>query len=149
MRGSWLYLGVGCVGVLWSGWVACSDSPGTGQDADAAVLQDAAPSDAATTTDGASVDSAIQADGALEDSGLPGADAAVDGGTTPDGGQPGTGCITGSFSPYYGNFHAHTSDSDGEGTPAQAFDMARNQGLLDIQVVTDHLEQLYELWGAD
>ncbi|MBW2262664.1 MAG: hypothetical protein JRG91_11875 [Deltaproteobacteria bacterium] len=53
------------------------------------------------------------------------------------------GCIEGTFQPYWGNFHAHTSHSDGAGTPAEAFAYARDAAGLDIMAVTDHLEQLY------
>jgi len=52
------------------------------------------------------------------------------------------GCIAGTFQPYWGNLHAHTSNSDGEGTPEQAFAWARDMAGLDILVVTDHLEYL-------
>lgn len=54
-----------------------------------------------------------------------------------------SGCLTGEFTAYFGNFHAHTGNSDGEGNPDQAFAYARDTGGLDIQAVTDHLEQLY------
>ncbi len=53
------------------------------------------------------------------------------------------GCIEGDFDPYWGNFHAHTSYSDGDGIPAEAFAHARDVAGLDMLVVTDHLEQLY------
>jgi len=53
------------------------------------------------------------------------------------------GCVEGMFRPYWGNMHAHTSNSDGDGTPAEAFAYARDVAGLDIMVVTDHLEQLY------
>jgi len=53
------------------------------------------------------------------------------------------GCVEGDFNPYWGDLHAHTSYSDGEETPADAFAYARDVGQLDIMVVTDHLEQLY------
>jgi hypothetical protein len=53
------------------------------------------------------------------------------------------GCIQGDFEPYWGVLHAHTSYSDGEETPADAFAWARDMAGLDIMVVTDHLEQLY------
>ena len=69
-----------------------------------------------------------------------GADAGADAG-------PWNGCVEGSFSPYFGNFHAHTADSDGEGSPADAFTMARDVAGLDMMAVTDHLEQLYNLLG--
>lgn len=39
---------------------------------------------------------------------------------------------------YFGLLHAHTSDSDGEGSPDDAFSMARDQAKLDFFAVTDH-----------
>ncbi|RKX45796.1 MAG: phosphotransferase [Thermotogae bacterium] len=39
---------------------------------------------------------------------------------------------------YFGNLHAHTAYSDGQGDPAQAFQHARNIAGLDFQAVTDH-----------
>ncbi|HPQ70725.1 MAG TPA: hypothetical protein PKW95_16490 [bacterium] len=56
------------------------------------------------------------------------------------------GCIEGEYDPYWGNLHAHTGYSDGELTPADAFEYARDEGGLDIQLITDHLEQLYLPW---
>ena len=56
---------------------------------------------------------------------------------TPDG------CIQGAFNPYWGVLHAHTSYSDGELTPADAFAYGRQEGKLDILVITDHNEMLY------
>ena len=53
------------------------------------------------------------------------------------------GCITGQFAPFLGNLHAHTSYSDGQLEPKDAFAHARDVAGLDIMVVTDHLEQLY------
>lgn len=53
------------------------------------------------------------------------------------------GCIEGDFEPYWGVLHSHTSYSDGDGLPADAFEHARDAAGLDIMVVTDHLEQLY------
>lgn len=53
------------------------------------------------------------------------------------------GCIQGEFDPYWGVLHAHTGYSDGELTPADAFAYGRDEGHLDILVITDHLEQLY------
>ncbi|MCW5769304.1 MAG: CehA/McbA family metallohydrolase [Phycisphaeraceae bacterium] len=38
---------------------------------------------------------------------------------------------------YFGNLHAHTSYSDGSGTPAMAFDHARLRGL-DFMAITEH-----------
>jgi hypothetical protein len=60
--------------------------------------------------------------------------------------RPRTGCVEGDFTAFRGNLHAHTSSSDGTGTPADAFAMAREAGL-DIQVISDHLEQLYDASG--
>ncbi|HPY19484.1 MAG TPA: DUF3604 domain-containing protein [Polyangiaceae bacterium] len=54
-----------------------------------------------------------------------------------------TGCLVGDYQPYFGNLHAHTSYSDGKGLPSEAFAHARQQAGLDVQVITDHLEQLY------
>jgi hypothetical protein len=53
------------------------------------------------------------------------------------------GCIEGDFFPFWGNLHSHTSYSDGDGIPAEAFAYARDVAGLDMLVVTDHLEQLY------
>ncbi|MDK2945242.1 MAG: hypothetical protein PWQ24_1957, partial [Mesotoga sp.] len=39
---------------------------------------------------------------------------------------------------FFGNIHAHTSYSDGQGTPEEAFEHARNSGVVDIQAITDH-----------
>lgn len=39
---------------------------------------------------------------------------------------------------FFGNLHAHTSYSDGSGTPAQAFARARDVGKLDFMAVTEH-----------
>jgi hypothetical protein len=79
---------------------------------------------------------------------------ADDGGVTQDDGPPPqsdaapqqdavSGCLiaTGQ-SPYWGNLHAHTNYSDGTGTPAAAYDYARYTAGLDIQVLTDHVEQI-------
>jgi hypothetical protein len=71
--------------------------------------------------------------------------------TRPDASVPDTvpqhrvlpGCVQGTFSPYFGNLHAHTSYSDGKLTPKEAFVYARDVAKLDVLVVTDHLEQLY------
>ncbi len=46
------------------------------------------------------------------------------------------------YSLYFGGTHSHTSFSDGQGTPAEAFDFARNEAHLDFWAVTDHYEQL-------
>ena len=42
---------------------------------------------------------------------------------------------------YFGNLHSHTSYSDGEGTPAEAFLWARDAGL-DFYAITDHAEMM-------
>jgi len=48
----------------------------------------------------------------------------------------------GAYSPFLGQMHAHTTYSDGrDGVPADAYDMARANGL-DWFAVTDHLEYL-------
>ncbi len=56
------------------------------------------------------------------------------------------GCMKGEFTAYFGNFHAHTGNSDGEGDPDSALAYARDSGGLDIQAITDHLEQLYDYY---
>ena len=55
---------------------------------------------------------------------------------------------------FFGNIHAHTSYSDGQGTPEEAFEHARNSGAVDIQAITDHDHDLnYKLpdgsWKLD
>src|SRR5215470_17383292 len=39
---------------------------------------------------------------------------------------------------FFGNLHSHTSYSDGSGTPAEAYNHARNVAHLDFLVITDH-----------
>ncbi len=39
---------------------------------------------------------------------------------------------------YFGNFHAHTSYSDGSGTPKEAYKYARETGDLDFLAITEH-----------
>lgn len=39
---------------------------------------------------------------------------------------------------YYGSFHAHTDNSDGQGTLAEADAYARDQGKFDFFILTDH-----------
>jgi|GEM_PF-2179810 len=57
------------------------------------------------------------------------------------------GCVQGDFKAYWGNLHAHTSYSDGELTPAKAFDHAR-AAKLDFMWVTDHKGQMsQDQWG--
>ncbi len=46
---------------------------------------------------------------------------------------------------FFGNLHSHTGNSDGEGTPAEAFAYARDVADIDFLAVTDHLEQIYYL----
>lgn len=60
---------------------------------------------------------------------------------------PPAGCIQGDFFVRFGNFHSHTGNSDGEENPESAFNYGRDSGGLDILAVTDHLEQLYTLYG--
>ena len=43
---------------------------------------------------------------------------------------------------YFGNLHAHTSISDGKLMPSDAYTYARNTAHLDIEAVTDHVEQI-------
>lgn len=51
--------------------------------------------------------------------------------------------------PYFGLLHAHTSYSDGEGMPAQAFAYARDSAGLDFLALTDHGELLSDSEWAD
>ncbi len=39
---------------------------------------------------------------------------------------------------YFGNLHAHTSYSDGKGTPAEAYEYARDVAKLDFLAITEH-----------
>jgi len=43
---------------------------------------------------------------------------------------------------FYGNLHSHTSYSDGQLTPIDAYTYARDSAGLDFHAVTDHMEQL-------
>ncbi|BBI35649.1 hypothetical protein KCTCHS21_50480 [Cohnella abietis] len=45
---------------------------------------------------------------------------------------------TGDEKNYYGSLHAHTLNSDGQGTLAEAYTYARDQGKFDFFIVTDH-----------
>ena len=45
---------------------------------------------------------------------------------------------TGGEKNYYGSLHAHTQNSDGQGTLAEAYTYARDQGKFDFFIVTDH-----------
>lgn len=44
----------------------------------------------------------------------------------------------GGWNVYYGHLHNHTSDSDGEGTPADAYTHARDVAGLDFMGISDH-----------
>jgi hypothetical protein len=46
------------------------------------------------------------------------------------------------YGTYFGYLHSHTSYSDGEGTPDEAYRHARDQGEMDFFAVTDHSELL-------
>jgi hypothetical protein len=129
---SWILAMAGCLALVGCG----KGAAGTDQDAaaDAAVIQDdAAPHDAR------------QADAGDDGFGPP------DGGPGPDATQTDAagqadavgGCnVATGQSPYWGNLHAHTGYSDGAGTPSDAYDYARYTAGLDIQVLTDHVEQI-------
>ncbi len=45
---------------------------------------------------------------------------------------------------YFGNLHSHTSYSDGSGTPAQAYEHARNVAHVDFLAITEHNHILAE-----
>ncbi|BFT75524.1 S-layer homology domain-containing protein [Paenibacillus sp. P36] len=45
---------------------------------------------------------------------------------------------TGGEKNYYGSLHAHTMNSDGQGTLPEAYAYARDQGKFDFFIVTDH-----------
>jgi hypothetical protein len=60
---------------------------------------------------------------------------------------PPAGCLEGEYKVFFGNFHSHTGNSDGKDNPEAAFIMARDEAGLDSLAVTDHLEQLYTLYG--
>lgn len=49
----------------------------------------------------------------------------------------------GAYELYFGDLHSHTSFSDGEGLPEDAYDMARYDAGTDFWSVTDHVEQLH------
>ncbi|MBF0431387.1 MAG: CehA/McbA family metallohydrolase [Fibrobacteria bacterium] len=48
----------------------------------------------------------------------------------------------GSYKAFFGNLHSHTGNSDGEGTPQEAFSYAKETAKIDFLAVTDHLEQI-------
>jgi len=50
-----------------------------------------------------------------------------------------------SYNTYFGFLHSHTNYSDGEGTPAQAYQYARDVAGMDIFAITDHGE-LISTW---
>jgi hypothetical protein len=47
------------------------------------------------------------------------------------------------YNVYFGYLHAHSALSDGEGTPLQAYEFARDSGNLDFFALTDHGELLF------
>lgn len=51
----------------------------------------------------------------------------------------------GDYKVYYGYLHAHTSYSDGSGTPEEAYPFARDTAKLDFFAITDHGE-LIDMW---
>lgn len=112
-----------------------SDMPDSPEPQDAVVSDQAAPDAAPDTPLEAQAEDAAEQDA--------GGDAPQDGAGDADSAIPGAGCLTGQYQPYFGDLHAHTSYSDGEKEPADAFAYARDVAGLDIMVVTDHLEQLY------
>lgn len=48
----------------------------------------------------------------------------------------------GHYHVYYGHLHNHTAVSDGTGSPAQAYQYARESGHLDFLGLTDHSDQI-------
>jgi len=60
---------------------------------------------------------------------------------------PPIGCLQGEYQVFFGNFHSHTGNSDGEENPETAFTHARDIAEIDSLAVTDHLEQLYTYYG--
>jgi hypothetical protein len=157
------------LGVFLAGSVAaCGDGSDDGDDAAdvvEAVDADASPDDGSPDAEvsgdeagppDVEVEASDDAAGpdeveASDDAGEPDeAEAEVPADVVDEGGGPPAGCVEGDFDPYWGDLHSHTSTSDGEGSPAEAFAYARDVGGLDIMVVTDHCEQLYlglDLWG--
>lgn len=57
---------------------------------------------------------------------------------TAGSGQPAPNPTLGELKVYFGNLHAHTTYSDGSGTPDEAYQYAKNQGALDFLGITDH-----------
>lgn len=58
-----------------------------------------------------------------------------------DCGQCPAGCLSGELLPMRGDHHDHTSISDGEGTPADAFKSAKTH-KLDYLIITDHVAKI-------
>lgn len=46
------------------------------------------------------------------------------------------------YKAYFGNLHSHTSLSDGEGLPNEAYSYAKDSAGIDFLAITDHQEQL-------
>ena len=46
------------------------------------------------------------------------------------------------YNVYYGNLHAHTSYSDGIGTPTEAYAYARDSADVDVEALTDHTNMM-------
>ncbi|MBN1413982.1 MAG: CehA/McbA family metallohydrolase [Bacteroidales bacterium] len=55
----------------------------------------------------------------------------------------------GGYNVYYGHVHNHTSYSDGTGTPAQAYNYAKNTAGLDFFGLSDHSDWLTDAEWAD
>jgi hypothetical protein len=53
----------------------------------------------------------------------------------------------GGYTVYYGNLHNHTSNSDGKGTPAEAYAMAKNR--MDFFSIADHCRVLDSIGWRD
>jgi len=131
--------------------VCCALSSACGSSDDAADVAETADQVEDTTVpdDGWALDEGGEPDAFLDDAGVepdvvPEAeDGPADVGPEADA-TTRTGCLTASgVAAYWGNLHAHTSFSDGEGQPSDAFAYARDVAGLDVMIVTDHLEQIY------
>jgi hypothetical protein len=55
----------------------------------------------------------------------------------------------GAMNLYQGNFHSHTANSDGTGTPEEAFTWARDGAKFDFYFMTDHAEYLTPISWSD
>ena len=56
--------------------------------------------------------------------------------------------LLGNMKLYQGNFHSHTANSDGTGTPEEAFKWAKDDAKFDFYAITDHAEYLTPIsWG--